>query len=121
MTLIHESLRPVVHRAVDKTPVGFVIEIRPSTRTDEQNQRLHASIREVARQVRVWNGVELSEDQWKLLFVGTLYKQTVLPSLNGDGFVVINRKTSRMTKPEVSDLQELVYSFGAAHGVEFHE
>lgn len=119
MTLIHENLRPVFHKAVDKTPLGYVLEIRPQTRSDEANARFHAAVRSVARACPEWAGVTFSEEDWKRFFVAVVYGQKVVPGPDGSGVIVLNRKTSRMTKPEMSDLIDAVYAFGAERGVEF--
>jgi len=121
MTLIHESLRPVIHRAVDKTPVGFVVEIRPQNRSDEANARFHVAVRAVAKAIPEWGGITLDEEDWKRLFVAVVHGQKVVPNPNGHGLIVLNQKTSLMTRPEMSELTEYVYAFGAEHGVEFPE
>jgi len=48
----------------------------------------------------------------------SLNKQRAVPGIDG-GFVVLGTKTSRMTKPEMADLIELMYAFGAERGVRF--
>lgn len=110
--------RPHVHRAITSSPDGYIVEVKQPTRTLEQSARFHAAVREVSRQV-VWHGQKWPEETWKIMFVATLFKQQVLPSLDGDGTLVVNAKTSRLTISEMSDLTDLVYAFGAEHGVEF--
>ncbi|WP_323162720.1 recombination protein NinB [Pseudomonas fulva] len=41
-----------------------------------------------------------------------------MPGLDG-GFVVCGQSTSRMTKGEMSEMQELMAAFGAERGVKF--
>lgn len=48
-----------------------------------------------------------------------LRKMDVVPNIEGTGFVALGQSTSSMSKRELSDLLELIYSFGARHGVEF--
>lgn len=43
--------------------------------------------------------------------------QEVVPSISGDGFVVMGKDTSEMTKKEFAELCELIFAFGADHGV----
>lgn len=121
MTLIHERLRPTAHKAIDKTPIGYVIEIRPPPRTSEQSARFHAAVRCVAKQIKEWAGVMLDEEEWKNLFIAMLHKQHVVPSLNGEGFVVYTKKTRRMTVHEMAELTDAVYAWGIEHGVVFSD
>jgi len=44
--------------------------------------------------------------------------QDVVPGIDG-GFVVLGKSTSKMTKPEMSELQDLIEAFGAQQGVRF--
>ena len=94
-----------------------VVEIKPETRTLAQNSRLWAMLTDVAKQVN-WYGRKLSEEEWKHVFTASLAKQDVVPGIDG-GFVVLGKSTSKMTKPEMSELQQLIEAFGAQHGVRF--
>ncbi len=95
----------------------MVVEIKPETRTLAQNARLWAMLTDVAKQVD-WYGRKLSEEEWKHVFTASLAKQDVVPGIDG-GFVVLGKSTSKMTKPEMSELQDLIEAFGAQQGVRF--
>lgn len=95
----------------------MVVEIKPETRTLAQNARLWAMLTDVAKQVD-WYGRKLSEEEWKHVFTASLAKQDVVPGIDG-GFVVLGKSTSKMTKPEMSELQDLIKAFGAQQGVRF--
>jgi hypothetical protein len=94
-----------------------VVEIKPETRTLAQNARLWAMLTDVAKQVN-WYGRKLSQEEWKHVFTASLAKQNVVPGIDG-GFVVLGKSTSKMTKPEMSELQQLIEAFGAQQGVRF--
>jgi hypothetical protein len=94
-----------------------VVEIKPETRTLAQNARLWAMLTDVSKQVN-WYGRKLSEEEWKHVFTASLSKQDVVPGIDG-GFVVLGKSTSKMTKPEMSELQQLIEAFGAQQGVRF--
>jgi hypothetical protein len=94
-----------------------VVEIKPETRTLAQNARLWAMLSDVSKQVN-WYGRKLSEEEWKHVFTASLSKQDVVPGIDG-GFVVLGKSTSKMTKPEMSELQQLIEAFGAQQGVRF--
>lgn len=89
-----------------------------NTRTLEQNDRMWTMLRSISQQVD-WYGQKLSPDDWKDMFTASLRKQRVVPSLDGDGFVVLGASTRKMTKDEHSALQDLIEAFGAERGVRF--
>lgn len=95
----------------------MVVELRTETRSLEQNARLWAMLTEVSRQVD-WYGRKLTPEQWKHVFSAALKKQDVVPGIDG-GFVVLGLSTSKMTRAEMSELQELIEAFGAERGVRF--
>ena len=95
----------------------LVLEIRPEKRSDAQNRRLWAMLRDISEQVN-WHGNTLTDEEWKDVFTAALKRQRVVPGLDG-GFVVCGQRTSKMTKAEMSELQELMEAFGAQQGVKF--
>lgn len=105
---------------VANLPEGYDIRVGPPARNLAQNDALWAMLTNVSEQV-VWHGRKLSPDSWKCIFTASLKKQDVVPNLDGDGFVVIGQSTSKMTKREMSDLLELITSFGAQHDVKFKD
>jgi len=107
-------------KAVLSAPDGYVVEIKPATRSLEQNARLWAHLGEVSEQVE-WYGQKLSPEDWKTMFTASLKKSRVVPSLDPGGFVVMGLQTSKMTKAEMSALMELIEAFGAEHDVVFSD
>jgi len=95
----------------------MVLELRTETRSTAQNARLWAMLAEIAQQV-VWYGQKLTPDEWKDVFSASLKRTKVVPGLDG-GFVVCGQSTSRMTRSEMSELQELMEAFAAERGVRF--
>lgn len=106
-------------KAVLEAPEGYIVTIQEPTRNLEQNARLWASLTEVSRQVD-WHGNKLTPEEWKDVFTAALKRQKVVPGIDG-GFVVIGARTSKMGKREFSELLELVFAFGAQHGVQFSD
>jgi hypothetical protein len=43
----------------------------------------------------------------------------VVPNIDGTGFVPLGRSSSKLTVKEMTDLIELIFAFGAKHGVTF--
>lgn len=97
----------------------LTLEVKPEKRSDAQNRRLWAMLTDISEQVE-WYGQKLTPLEWKHVFSAALNKQKVVPGLDG-GFVVLGLSTSKMTKGEMSDMQELMTAFGAERGVVFKD
>ncbi|MBB6579612.1 hypothetical protein HNP33_003726 [Comamonas odontotermitis] len=95
----------------------LTLEIRPEKRSDAQNRRLWAMLRDISQQVD-WYGQKLTDEEWKDVFTASLKKQKAVPGLDG-GFVICGQRTSKMTKAEMAELQTLMEAFGAERGVNF--
>ena len=117
--LSHDTARQRAIAAVTSAPEGMVVEIKPPTRSLEQNALLWPLLTELAQQIE-WYGQKLTTAEWKDIMTAGLKKQRAVPGIDG-GFVVIGAHTSKMSKAEFSDLVELIFSFGAEHGVKWPE
>lgn len=104
---------------VMKAPSGTRCEFKASKRSLPQNDRMWAMLTNIARQLP-WHGLTLKPDDWKLIFLDGLKRELrAVPNLDGTGFVNIGRSSSDLTKQEMTDLIELIFAFGAQHGVVF--
>ena len=103
---------------IDMSQEDDVCVIQQKTRTLEQNALLWALLTDLSKQIN-WHGQYLTPDEWKDVMSASLKQQKVVPGVDG-GFVVIGARTSQMGKREMSDLCELIYAFGANHGVRWH-
>ena len=114
------SNRRRAHDLVDAAPEGAVLNIRPATRSSEQNSKLWAMLSDLARAKP--EGRDYPTDVWKSLAMAMCgHKVRFEPALDGDGVVPIGFRSSRLTKEEMSDLIEQLYAYGAEHGVEWSE
>lgn len=91
------------------------LEVKPETRSSEQNKRLWAMLTDISKQLE-WYGQKLTPDDWKDMMTAALKKERVVPGING-GFVVLGQRTSKMTKAEMCELQEMIEAFAAERGV----
>lgn len=112
-------------RWCEVAPIGTRVEFKEGKRSNDQNAKLWACLTEIARQVS-WppggNGVRLSADDWKLVFLDALKSEMrLVPNIAGNGFVNLGRSSSDLSVSEFSDLLELVHMFAAAHGVTLGE
>lgn len=118
------------------------IVIQEPKRTDEQNSLMWVLLHTVAEQVgwrkARWRGdqmleegryvalvedpaaARLSPEQFKDVLTAALKSPQLLGGVDG-GVVAVGMSTSRMNKRQVSELIELIYAFGAQHGVEWTE
>jgi hypothetical protein len=95
----------------------LVLTIEEEKRSHEQNALLWSVLTDLSKQVQS-HGEKLTKDEFKDLLTAGLKKQRAIPGIDG-GFVVLGTSTSKMTKPEMSDLITLAHSFGDERGVKW--
>ena len=117
--LINNEVKHNATEAIRQAPENFICELRPKTRSIEQNARMWAMLGDISEQVD-WYGNKLSSNEWKDVFSASLKKQKVVAGIDG-GFVVCGLSTSKMTIPEINELMELMQAFGIDKGVKFYE
>lgn len=116
----HPESRSRALAYVGDAPKGWIVTVKPPTRSLEQNARLWAMLNDVARQVE-WYGKRLDAEDWKHVFSASLRKLAVVPNIDGTGFVALGLSTSKMTKSELGDLMTLIEAFGSERGVVWSE
>ncbi|WP_409287509.1 recombination protein NinB [Pseudomonas guariconensis] len=101
---------------VDLT-MGITWSMREEVRSDAQNRRMWAMLRDISRQVD-WYGQKLSDEDWKHIFSASVEKQRAVPGLDG-GFVVLGVSTRRKSKKWFNDMFLVMEAFAAERGVKF--
>lgn len=101
-------------------PVGTTVEFRAPRRSNEANALMWSLLGQISKQVD-WYGQKLTSEDWKDVLTASLRRARVVPGIDAGSFVPLGMRTSQMTKPELAELIELVYAFGAEHGVKFRE
>jgi hypothetical protein len=120
--IIQKSNRELIRRWLDKAPAGFRVEIAEPKRSSEQNSKLWATLTEIARQRPTHNGVKMTPDLYKSVFMQALGREMVmLPTLNGDGFFPIGHRSSELSKAEFSDLLELIHAWAATQSITLND
>ena len=109
--LSHDTARQNAARAVMDAPDGHRVEIKPRTRSSDQNALLHALFSEAAK-VCSWHGRKLTADQWKVLFISghaiaTGRGADMVPGLEGE-FVNIRESSARMSVARMTSLIEYI-------------
>ena len=106
---------------IAQAPAGTRIEFKAAKRTLDQNSLMWAALTDVATQLK-WHGQWLRADDWKLIFLDALKRELrIVPNIDGNGFVNLGRSSSDLSKEEMSNLIELMFAFGAQHGVVFRD
>lgn len=100
----------------------LVLVVRLATRSDAQNRLLHSRIRDVAKHLREWRGVPMDDEDWKRMLVAAWCRvhnepARMVPALDGHGFEVLYRRTSKLTRAECADLSEYILAWGSDQGV----
>ena len=120
--VLSRSNRELVRKWLDRAPDGFRLEIAEPKRSTDQNAKLWATLTDIARQRPIHNGVKMTPDLYKAVFMQALGREMVmLPTLNGDGFFPIGHRSSELSKAEFSDLLELIHAWAAQNEVALHE
>ncbi len=116
--LVHETARKGAARECLSAPDGYIVEIKPATRSLDQNAAMWAALNDIANQTD-WHGIKLSPEEFKDLLSAGLVKSKVVPNIDGTGFVILGQRTSKMNKREMGDLLDLIFAFGNERGVMF--
>ena len=93
--------------------------IKKNRRSLGQNAMMWALLRDIADQVE-WHGNKLTINDWKWIFTAAIRRQRMVPGIDG-GMVFLGEPTSGMSKQEMSDMIDLICSFGIDHGVEWSD
>lgn len=121
VTIRGEADRKRIASWAAKAPSGTRVEFKAAKRSLAQNDKLWAMLTDVASQIE-WHGQHLNTNDWKLLFLDALKRETrAVPAIDGDGVVELGRSSSDLSKNEMSDLIEIIFKFGAVHGVRFQD
>jgi hypothetical protein len=119
--LAHATARHLALEAVRNAPDCYVVEVRPKTRSLEQNNLLHSILADISKQVD-WYGNRLSVDVWRRMCMASWLRESgekpqLIPALDKNGFDVIYEKTSKLDAVQFSSLIEWCLSFAAEQGV----
>ena len=118
--LVGPTQRDFAKRKVDEAPDGYVVKIAAETRRDAQNRKLWPMLTDLQRQVS--DCAPYTLDELKMRFLNALgVELRFLPTLEGEGMFPVGLKSSTLTVQQFAGLIELIYQFGAKHGVVWSE
>jgi NinB protein len=115
--LSHAVARQRALDAVKSAPDGYVVRVGPPRRSLEQNSALYALISDIADR-REWAGRKWDTEDWKRLLTAAWLRArgghpAIIPAVDGKGFDVLYRHTSKLSKAEMSELIEFVRAWDA--------
>jgi hypothetical protein len=102
----------------------FTVEVRPLTRTLDQNAKFHAMIGDIAKQMGE-AGSSWTVEDWKRLLIDQFAADTdrrigsVVPSLDGQRVVQLGLQSKKFSVEEASEFIEWLEAWAAYNGVEW--
>jgi hypothetical protein len=95
----------------------LVLSLRLENRTDLQNNLLHSRISDVSKHC-IWAGEKLDIEDWKRLLTAAWCRANaegvrILPAIDGQGFDVLYRRTSKLSRRECVDLSDFIMAWGS--------
>ena len=113
--------RQRAHRYIGAAPFGTRVELKAAKRTLPQNDRMWAMLTDIAQQ-KEHGGRKYTPDIWKALFMSACGREVqFVPALDGTTFLPLGYRSSDLSKQEMTDLIEFMFSWGAENGVVFHD
>jgi hypothetical protein len=117
ITLRSQADRDKASKWAQGVSAGSKVVFHGPQRSIDQNSALWAALGDIARQ-RDYHGLKLSPDDWKLLFLDALDRETrMVPNLDGTGMVGLGRSSSSLSKEEFTGLLSIVYEWGSRNGI----
>lgn len=117
--LVGPRQRAFAHELIEKAPDRAIVNIRPETRTTEQNALLWSLLSDVSRAKP--DGRTHTPDVWKALFMQACGHAVQFEvGLDGQPFP-LGFRSSRLTKEQMTDLIEFILQYCAEKGIQTHE
>lgn len=121
LILANDAIRLRATNWIAKVPVGTRVEFKAPKRTLPQNDRMWAMLTDIAAQ-KDHAGRKYTPDQWKVLFMHACGREvSFVLSLDEKTFIPWGQSSSDLSKEEMTDLIEFMFSWGAENGVIFHD
>lgn len=105
---------------------SLVLELRPMSKSREQEEKYHAVIGEIAAQAKHLGSKWTAED-WKRLLIDKFARDTnrshgkVIPNLDSSGVVEVGILSRKFSKADGSEFIEWLHAWAAENGVELSQ
>ena len=121
IAIVSNSDRSRVAKWATQAPIGTRVEFKQVKRSLPQNDRMWAMLTDVATQ-KTHAGRKYTPDQWKVLFMHACGREVqFIPALDNSTFIPWGQSSSDLSRQEMTDLIEFIFSWGAENGVVFHD
>lgn len=121
LTLRSRAERERAVKWIGQAPTGTRVTFQDPKRSLPQNDRMWAMLTDVAAQ-KEHVGRKYTPDQWKVLFMHACGREVeFIPALDTSTFIPWGQSSSDLSKQEMTDLIEFIFSWGAENGVQFHD
>lgn len=136
--LVHAEARRRAAQACTQAPEGWRVRIEPPPKSRPQEERYHAMIGDIAKQL-LWHDQVLDAEEWKRLLIAAYVvvarsnakaegkgdpfagQGRILPAIDGSGWVQCYVSSSRFTKAQAGEFIEYLLGWGEANGVIWSE
>jgi hypothetical protein len=123
-TTLMQSLWPKVKTAL-AAGKKLTLEVKDAGRSNEQNEKFHAIIGDIAKQAQHM-GAKWDAETWKRLLVDKYCRETglhsrIMTNLYGDGIIQLGFQTRKFTKEQASEFVEFLFAWCAENGIELKE
>lgn len=112
-----------VFQRVKDSGKRYILEIRPETRSDRANRRLHAMLGTLAKHAE-YQGRKLDIDAWKAILVSGHTLATGEPDfvrgLEGE-LINLRESTAKMSGARISSLMEYISAYAVSIGIDLGE
>lgn len=109
--------RNKAQEAVRRAPDGYRLTIEYPKHSDSQRELLWELLGQLSRKA-TYHGMKLSKEDWKIIFLSGVRKEIrVVPNLDGDGFVHLDRSIRPLSKKEMQFMIELIEMWAHQNGV----
>lgn len=113
-----QAQRDLAKRIIDAAGPDFVVTVSAPKRSTDQNAKMHAMLADISRSKP--EGRHWTPDTWKAALMHSCGHQCQFAEgLDGSGPFPIGFRSSRLTKPQMSDLITVIIEYGDRHGVEW--
>jgi hypothetical protein len=120
LILRNDNIKATARHYIDIAPPDTVVKFYKPKRTIPQNDKMWAMLSEVSAQAE-HNGQKHSPEVWKALFMHSCnHEVQFVMGLSGEPFP-IGFRSSNLTVPQMKDLIEVIYQYGAEKGIVFND
>jgi len=103
----------------------MIVEVKPKSRTLDQNAKLHAMFADIAASKFEFAGKARTAEEWKVILISghsiaTGSQGEVIAGIEGE-LICIRESSASMSVSRMASLIEYISAFGAGHGIRFRD